>query len=115
MNLTEVAELSLDQIYMLLTDRDVLKSKGVRSKSLSSAAACALIADKDGMAKGRDKDGNPIVGRIGGKSLATIIREKAEERERLKELKNKEHKHKSEPASFSGKMSRKQRRKLRGT
>lgn len=80
MSLSEVAEMSLDQIFMLLTDRSLLKSKGVRSKSYSPSESSALIADKDGYIKGRAKDGTPIKAKIGGKSLASRLREEAEKK-----------------------------------
>ena len=76
-SLLEVIEMSLDQVFMLLTDRKYLKSNDKRSKKLLPLAAASL-ADKNGYIKGRSSDGSPIKGRITGKSLARQLMEKQE-------------------------------------
>ena len=80
--------MTLDEIFMLLIDKKKLRYRGtVRSSPMQSMASMSM-ADKDGLIKGRDEKGNPIKGRIVGKSLASQIREKAEaERRRQKKRK----------------------------
>jgi hypothetical protein len=79
-SLAEVADMSLDQIYMLLTDKKNLRSiKSVVEKS--STMSVASKADKDGLIPGRAADGTAIKARITGKSLASRLmdQEKAKE------------------------------------
>lgn len=73
----QVAEFTLDQVLMLLTDRKYLTHS--RSETVEPLAATSM-ADKDGLIHGRDKDGKPIIGRIAGKSRARQLMEAAEAR-----------------------------------
>ena len=61
--------MTLDQIYMLLTDRKNLRGSGKRTQK-SSPLHLTGMAAKDGRIKGRAADGSPMLARIGGKSLA---------------------------------------------
>lgn len=70
----EVGRLTLDQIFMLLGDRKVLRAGGKRR----TMKAEAVKTTDDGHVMGRDKDGKPIKGRIAGKSLARQLMEKEE-------------------------------------
>lgn len=81
----EVGDMTLDQVFMRLVERKALISKD-RSKSISALEAVSL-ADDDGTIKGRDKDGNLIVGRIAGVSKAKQLRLAQVERERLEKEK----------------------------
>lgn len=76
----EVGDMTLDQIFMRLADCEVLKN---RTKKKTSTLEAIHLADKDGNIKGRDKDGNPIVGRIAGVSKAKQLLAKQLEKERL--------------------------------
>ena len=72
--------MTLDQIYMLLTDREILKSQGVRTRSLSPSESNKLLADKDGFVKGRSADGTPMKAVIGGESVVKRLKREAKER-----------------------------------
>lgn len=78
--------MTLDQIWFRLCDKDVLKREvGKRTEKMESAGAMGSIKqNKDGMIRGRDKDGNVIRGKIRGKSLAKELTER-EERKRRRE------------------------------
>ncbi len=110
MSLSDVAEMSLDQIFMLLTDRSILKSKGIRTKSYTPSETTALIADKDGYLKGRAANGTPIKAKMEGKSVARRLREEAEERKR----KEKENKGKSKRQLRSQKRQERAERRKHG-
>lgn len=64
----QVGDMTLDEIFMRLTDRKLLLANR-RHKSIQPLEAVHL-ANKDGKIYGRDRDGNPIVGRIAGVSKA---------------------------------------------
>ena len=105
MKLSDVAEMSLDQVFMLLTDRKNLKSKGVASKSFTPSESSALLKpDADGFIKGRTADGQPMKARIGGRSLASRMRE---------EMERKEAKEKGQKTKEEGRQKRVDRRKIR--
>ena len=74
--------MTLDQVLMLLTDRDLLLR---REKKIEAAAAGTLV-DSDGMIAGRADDGSPIRGKIRGKSVARQLMEE-QEKQRMKENK----------------------------
>lgn len=67
--------MTLDTIFMLLTDRKMLRLSG-RQRVAKMPALQAKI-DKDGFAAGRAADGTPIRARIGGKTMAQIVKERA--------------------------------------
>jgi len=66
--------MTLDQVFMLLTDRNVLRKRRGRIVNIDPLQAAKMT--KDGKIKGRAADGSIIYGRVGGKSLA---RQKMEE------------------------------------
>lgn len=72
--LSEIGNMTLDQMYMLMADRKTLRRKdGVRSRHVTPLVAAGMT--KDGVMKGRAKDGTPIQGRIRGKSVARQLME----------------------------------------
>jgi len=80
----QVSQMTLDQIWFRLCDEKILKREvGGRTEKMSGLEAIGTIKpDKDGMVRGRAKDGTLIRGRIGGKSLARQLMEKEEKRKR---------------------------------
>lgn len=67
----EVGEMTLDQIFMRLADKRVLRKEwGRRVTPIQSAEA---KPDKDGMVRGRAADGTPIKGKVGGVSYAAQV------------------------------------------
>ena len=86
----QVGDMTLDQIWFRVCDAEVLKMKSGGVTNLSSKATTkTLKPGKDGLFKGRDKDGNVIRARLGGKSLNRILMEKAEEERKAKLKKEK--------------------------
>lgn len=83
----DIGDMTLDQIFMLLADKKLLrKGKG----RVVKAEAFEATPDEDGYIKGRDKDGNPMKAKIGGESLASrLAREHAEEQKEKEKKKNK--------------------------
>lgn len=82
----QVGTFTLDQIFMLFANRKILRSrKKARTTKLPSLQASQVTTpDGDGLVKGRDKDGNPMRAKIGGKSLARQLME-AEAKEQEQE------------------------------
>lgn len=73
----EVGEMTLDQIYMCLTDRKVLRDRvGARTVRTSEIAA--------GPRMGRAADGTPIKGQVRGLSKARELMNKAEAERKAK-------------------------------
>ncbi len=68
----EVGDMTLDQVLMLFADRKILLNRKRRKDPLT------VKPDKDGMIPGRDRDGKPIRGRVGGKSVARRLMEASE-------------------------------------
>lgn len=82
--------MSLDQIFMLMADKKVLKGLSNRTQSCSGAEAAAMVKiDDHGRMAGRAADGTPIKGRMTGRSKAQMIRDKAQvaEKKRLRDEK----------------------------
>jgi ribosomal protein S6E (S10) len=69
---SQVGEMTLDQILMLMTDRKFLLNR----KNTVDPMQATSMADEDGVIKGRAADGTPIKGRIAGKSKARMLMEK---------------------------------------
>jgi len=67
----QVGEMTLDNIFMLLSDKKVLR-KSVKRRSVKGAVP---QIEKDGTVRGRAEDGTEIRGRIAGKSLARQLME----------------------------------------
>lgn len=80
---SQIGDMTLDQIFFLLADSKNLRQSNEKIKAISSLEG-VVIADKDGLIKGRSADGTEIKGKVLGKSKAARIREEAEAR-RLKE------------------------------
>lgn len=74
--LSEVAKMTLDQVFMLLADRGPL---GSRCKTISSTGINSMVG-RSGI-KGRSADGKPIIGRIDKKSLARQLMDRKRARE----------------------------------
>jgi len=75
--------MSLDQIWFSLCSIDIFKGEvgGRVEKGEPAAVAGKLKVDKDGMAHGRDADGNPIKAKLyTGKSLARRLMEEEEQK-----------------------------------
>ena len=70
----DVAQWTPDQIWFRLCDRGLLKLGG-RTQSMEPLE---VRVDEEGIVMGRTPDGEPIKGRIAGKSLARQLMEKAE-------------------------------------
>lgn len=86
----EAGSLTLDQVFMLLTDRGNLRSKpGSRITKISSLGAKSTLTKNGELIAGRAADGTPIKAKIAGKSLARQLMEKKEQR-LLEEAKAKE-------------------------
>ena len=79
----EVGQMTLDQIWFRLCDKKLLE--GNPERRVTKTLPMAVEPGKDGMIKGRDKHGNPILGRITGKSKARRLMEAEAERIRLKQ------------------------------
>lgn len=77
----QVGDLTLDEAFMLMTDKAVLRRSGKLRAAPVAAMAAAALADKDGLIAGRDRDGNPIKGRVAGKSRARQLMEAKAARE----------------------------------
>ena len=71
----QAAELTLDQVFMLLVDKDNLRSSSYAIKSVSSLEAMNL--SKDGKIKGRTGDGKLIEAKVVGQSLCSRLNEEA--------------------------------------
>lgn len=88
-SIEEVGNMSLDQIWFHLCDKDLLRGKpGGRTKTIAPAAVTGIVQEKDGMIRGRAADGTPIMGRVQGKSKARMLMEAAEAK-KLKEFEKK--------------------------
>ena len=74
----EVGDMTLDQIYMLITDEKMLRSSSSKSRSRSMPSVEALNMDKDGFGKVRAVDGSVIRLKKGGKSKVAMIKEQIE-------------------------------------
>lgn len=84
MLLSEVRKMTLDQVFMMLSDR---KTMSGRSRKMS---ASEVKRGPDGKVKGRAADGTTITGVIRGKSLARQLMEEEEARRIAEESKGKE-------------------------
>jgi len=71
----DVGSLTLDQIFMRLANKNVLKAKMISGGIKASPLVVASDADADGMLRGRASDGTLIKGRVRGKSVARQLME----------------------------------------
>ena len=80
---SDVGEMTLDQIFFLLADIQVLRAKKTREMSVDPLS---IVPGKDGNIKGRAVDGSVIKAKIKGESLAARLnrelREKMEKEEK---------------------------------
>lgn len=76
----QVGDMTLDMIYMLLTSKKLLRSDPGSKRTVKMSNAQVAELSKDGTIKGRDKEGNPIKGRIQGKSWASQLMEQEQSR-----------------------------------
>jgi len=89
-DLHSVTQMTLDQIFMLLTDRKNLRHAGKRSNKVTPLELASMVSsDKDGFIKGRAADGTPIKAKIMGKSLARRMMEEKAAKEKIEEQKPK--------------------------
>lgn len=68
----EVGDMTLDQVMLLLCDKDVLRSSK-RTRVVSQQTLAAPAPGPDGLIAGRDAEGNPIRLPIKGESLASRL------------------------------------------
>ena len=87
-SLAEVGNMTLDQVMFLLVDRKAMKNRTRKTEPTAVAAK----ADADGNIKGRDADGNPMIGRITGKSVARKLMEAAQKKRARQERRRKRRK-----------------------
>lgn len=71
---SQVGDLTLDEAFMLLADKKMLRKSGKRRTMKTDA----IKTDADGFVHGRTKDGEPIKGRVRGKSVARQLMEEEE-------------------------------------
>jgi len=78
----EVGQMTLDQVHHRLCEIEILeKPVGERTKQFEGKSALGVLKpDENGYVKGRDAQGNPIKGRMGGKSLARQLMEQKQAR-----------------------------------
>lgn len=93
-SLKEVAQLTPDQVYFLLCDREYLR-KGTGHVKQMPAANVSALADEEGFIKGRLADGRTVKGRLRGprgESYAAMVRRRVEEQEKQKQKKKRRRK-----------------------
>ena len=76
--------MTLDMVFMLLSDKTNLRSRDQRTKRMDSLQVSVIASD--GLIKGRDVAGNLIYATVGGKSLAKQMIEESEREEETKRL-----------------------------
>lgn len=82
-SLEEVSAMSLDQVFMLLTDRKNLR--GIRGRvRTDSPVGVSTMANHNGFISGIAADGTKMKAKIVGKSLASRLREEQEQKEKEK-------------------------------
>lgn len=87
----QVKELTIDQVLMLLTDRKILQGK--RTEVMDTVVAPTLT-NEEGLIRGRDRDGNPIVGRVQGVSKARALMNAEKQKQRRQERRDRRaHRH----------------------
>ena len=81
----QVGDMTLDQIYMLLTDWKLLrqKGKGERTKKVDSTGALMMV--EDGEVKVRTVDGKLLKLKSTGKSMAQIVAERERKKREKKD------------------------------
>ena len=74
-----VANMTIDQVLFLLTDKKYLKGQGGRTRTVKT-----VPVGKDGMASGKAADGTPIRAKVGGQSKVQMLWEQKQKRETQK-------------------------------
>jgi hypothetical protein len=69
---SQIGEMTLDQVLMLLCDRKLLRAGTNRAIPMDATQSMKLT-NPDGTIKGRAADGTPIKARIGGTSVASRL------------------------------------------
>jgi hypothetical protein len=91
-SLEEVSAMSLDQVFMLLTDRKNLR--GIRGRvKTDSTVGVSTLANGDGLISGIAADGTKMKAKIVGKSLASRLREEQEQKEKREKKGRRRRKH----------------------
>lgn len=80
--------MTLDMIFMLLTDRKCLRAGGRQRVRKMDRVDAASILDKDGLVKARASDGTAIKLRMGGKSKVQMLKEKQAKERAAREKKD---------------------------
>jgi hypothetical protein len=85
---SDVGDMTLDQIFFLICDRENLRGLGkVRKKSMGLGAVPA--PGPDGLIAGRDSKGNPIRLPVKGESLVARLNREAQEKKAAAKAKDK--------------------------
>jgi len=71
----EVGEMTVDQVMFALADRKHLRKHDGRTVAMEPSQVTSLSTTKDGLVKGRDKEGNVIYRPFRGKSRARELME----------------------------------------
>lgn len=79
----QVGAMTLDELFLLLCDKKLLRA-GQNQRTVSMGSLEAISMSPDGMIKGRTADGQPIEGKVTGKSVARQLME-AEEAAKIAE------------------------------
>lgn len=78
---SDVGDMTLDQVFFLLCDRDNLRGTGKNRVKTMSAGGTPLPGP-DGLVAGRDAKGNPIRLPVKGESLAARLTREAQEKKK---------------------------------
>lgn len=70
----QVGDMTLDEVYMMLTDKRYLR-KGNEAKRTSKMSAAEVRTSDDGTVAGRAADGTPLRLKSKGKSKARMLME----------------------------------------
>lgn len=85
----QVGDMTLDQIFMLLTDCKLLRKKDKGNRTQEESAVGVLeMADNDGKVKVRASDGTLLKLKSTGKSMTQIIKEREQIKEKEQTKKN---------------------------
>ena len=85
---SDVADMTLDQIFFLLCDRDNLRGVG-RNRIKSTGVHSTPAPGSDGLIAGRDSKGNPIRLPVKGESLVSRLNREAKEKKTAAAIANK--------------------------
>lgn len=98
---SQVGEMTLDQAYLLLCDKKILRMGRERTAKMLPEE---VAVNSKGQIKGRTADGKPFVGKFGGESLASRIAKQEEEKAlRARETRRERRKRKNEEKQLTQK------------